>query len=288
MKLIKPKSISGEIMELIEEADDKLIIVSPYCDFKNWQKIINTFEVALKKEIDIEFYIRDDQPKSLEQVRDLGIEPILIRNLHTKLYINEHTAIVSSMNLLYSSDSNSLDIAYKTETEKEYKELIDYYERYLRGNVNRTVSKFEEHDGDMYNYILDKLSQQLLLGVGIDFEEPNSFTLKTRNRYNFFITEGNRRCLRISGIFSYSEFQYAIKLDEKKILENEWVEKIELVEGKPGYYNMIWGEAGKNLKSKSLDNVLNGEQELIADAIVEFVLLVEGIKQKHRDSQGWK
>ena len=39
MKLIKPSQISGEIMTLIEEADKKLIIVSPYCKFSDWKKL---------------------------------------------------------------------------------------------------------------------------------------------------------------------------------------------------------------------------------------------------------
>lgn len=41
MKLIKPSSVSGEIMTLIEEADEKVILVSPYCKVKKWYKLLN-------------------------------------------------------------------------------------------------------------------------------------------------------------------------------------------------------------------------------------------------------
>ena len=46
--------------------------------------------------------------------------------------MNEKEAIVSSMNLLLSSEMNSLDIAYKTTNLEEYNELLDYYNRYIK------------------------------------------------------------------------------------------------------------------------------------------------------------
>lgn len=47
MKLIKPAEISSKIMTLIEEADESLIIVSPYNDLEKWDKINKRFESAI-------------------------------------------------------------------------------------------------------------------------------------------------------------------------------------------------------------------------------------------------
>ena len=58
-----------------------------------------------------------------------------IPHLHSKLYMNEKSGIVTSMNCLLSSEINSLEIGYSTETPQEYKELLHYYQRYIRDSA---------------------------------------------------------------------------------------------------------------------------------------------------------
>ena len=126
MKLIKPKQISGEIMTLFEEADKKVIIVSPYYNVTKWNKLLNCFQELKRRNIEIEFYVRENEWESINELKAIGFNSIAIPNLHTKLYINDKYAIVSSMNLNLSSDTNSLDIALKTETDAEYNDLLEY------------------------------------------------------------------------------------------------------------------------------------------------------------------
>lgn len=127
MKLIKPSQISGEIMTLIQVADSKLVIVLPYYKFDAWKKLLNSIKFPIDKQIAIEFYVREGEFQSINQVKNIGFTPIEIKRLHTKLYFTENYAIVSSMNLVEASDMESLDIAYKTETKEEYNDLLDYY-----------------------------------------------------------------------------------------------------------------------------------------------------------------
>ena len=132
MQLIKPKQISGETMTLIEEASKQLIIISPYYNVSKWYKLLNAFDSLKNKNVSVEFYVRKSEPVSICEIKSIGFIPFEIPNLHTKLYLNESYGIVSSMNLNVSSDTNSLDIAYKTETEEEYLELYKYYETYIK------------------------------------------------------------------------------------------------------------------------------------------------------------
>ncbi len=119
-------------MTLFEEADKKVIIVSPYYQVRQWKKLLNCFSDLRQRDIEIEFYVREDSQEGISELKSLGFNPILIPRLHTKLYINDKYAIVSSMNLCLGSDDNSLDIALRTETDEEYNELIDYYKRYIQ------------------------------------------------------------------------------------------------------------------------------------------------------------
>jgi hypothetical protein len=135
MHLIKPAEISSKIMTLIDEADEELIIVSPYNDLVGWQKLNNHLKAALKKKIKILYYARENEKhKGLEE---LGIRPVLINNLHAKIYMNEKYAIVASMNLVQYSDNNSLDIGYLIESPDQLKELRAFYDRYIKKTTEK-------------------------------------------------------------------------------------------------------------------------------------------------------
>ena len=49
---------------------------------------------------------------------------ILINDLHAKLYLNENYGILTSQNIVYYSDINSIDIAHQTENNSEKKSLL--------------------------------------------------------------------------------------------------------------------------------------------------------------------
>lgn len=128
MKLIEPAEISGSIMTLIDKAVHEVIIVSPYNKVSEWKKFTLRINKAQKRGIGIKWYTRANNvsKQNSQEVKDLGIEPILIDNLHAKLYLNDKQAIITSMNLNESSDEKSLDIGYLTETEHEYKEIHSF------------------------------------------------------------------------------------------------------------------------------------------------------------------
>jgi hypothetical protein len=132
MELIKPSEISGRIMTLIEEADEKLVLVSPYYNISKWDKLLHRLTELKRKNISVEIYVREHEAQSIQEILKQGFKYSAIPNLHTKLYFNEKQAIVSSMNLNQSSDTNSLDIGLVNETTEEYEMLVNYYERYIR------------------------------------------------------------------------------------------------------------------------------------------------------------
>lgn len=96
-------------MTLIEEADKKVVLVSPYFRVRRWYKFLKRLESAKQRNIAVEIYVREGEVESIEEVQEIGFHPITVPYLHTKLYINEKQVIVSSMNLLLSSDTSSLE-----------------------------------------------------------------------------------------------------------------------------------------------------------------------------------
>ncbi|MFO7671328.1 MAG: hypothetical protein R6W31_16840 [Bacteroidales bacterium] len=133
MKMIKPSEISARILTLLDESDERVILVSPYMKISRWYKFLQKFNELKTRKIQTEIYVRDD-PDNTATYRDLdqvGLPYKKIPHLHSKLYLNERSGIVSSMNLLLSSEINSLDIGYATETLAEYNELLGFYQRYI-------------------------------------------------------------------------------------------------------------------------------------------------------------
>lgn len=270
MIFLKPNSVSGEIMNLLDEAKEKVIIVSPYCKFDKWYRLTNKIKDLKSRGIEVEFYIRDNEPETYEQVMNIGIKPICIPNLHSKLYLNEKYGIVTSMNLLLSSEINSLELGYKTESKQEYNELTDFYSTYLNKNIKNSNIDLDWIES-LNSKLLEKFSQIRI------FENEGSLQIKTSsNNYDIFIwNNNNTNKLRISGIVSGKEFEY-VKSIEKSILLQDLI--IELINGKNGYYDSIWATLEINLKTIDINNVQFSESEKIVNSIVDFISKVEEIK----------
>lgn len=131
MKFIPPLEIASKIMTLIVEAEKELILVSPYVNINYWEKMKRSLQIALSKEVDLHFIIRENADNEINALKNLGIYPIKIKDLHAKVYINDKYAIVTSQNIIEYSDINSIDVGYVTETEDERIELINYVNTYI-------------------------------------------------------------------------------------------------------------------------------------------------------------
>lgn len=277
MKLIKPSQISGEILTLFEEADEKVIIVSPYCKIGKWYKLLAKLKSLIERNVEIEFYVREGEFETIQEIEQVGIEPICIKNLHSKIYMNEKEAIVSSMNLLLSSEMNSLDIAYKTTTLEEYKELLDYYNRYIKQTEKENIN-FEK------NYLFETLSNKFER-IRI-YENENELAFKTNNNnYSCFIWntgKKNQNKLRISGILSGKEFESSKYLKNK--IQKRTNLEIEFIEGgsRNGYgYDSVWATSFDFLETQNINYIIPKELNLITENILNFITEIQNIKNNN-------
>ncbi len=274
MKLLKPNNISGEIMTLLDEADEKVVIVSPYCKIDKWFKLLKKIKSLQDRNIHIEFYVRDGVQETIEQVLNIGIEPILIPNLHAKIYMNEKTAIVTSMNLLLYSDINSLDIGYKTDTIEEYNELVEFYNRNIK------LNSYQMNDPELFdwrNHIYETLNKGC--GKTRIYEENGGIKIYSGgNQYNSFIwNDRKNNFLRISGILSGAEFDF-IESNLDDIQKNSNI-AFELQKGIGNYYSQIFGTLSPSIDSSVINNIRQKEETIIANSIIEFILVINKIKE---------
>src|SRR5690606_7364671 len=262
-------------LTLIDEADKNVIIVSPYCRFQKWYKLKEKLNSLQSRGIDIEFYIREGESDTFNEVYFLGIFTMEVKGHHCKIYMNEKYAIVSYMNLVRSSEINSIEIAYKTESHKEYLELLQFVNQSIRKQkkTNKNHLKLSEKQKSL-NEILSENNIR-------SWEEDNLLTIRTlNNNYSAFIFRAgkNKNVLRINGILSQIELEYSQKIISD--VEKNAGLKIECIEGKGNHYNMIWGTSWENLSTENILYPSYSEINYLANCILHFIGEVEKIKFK--------
>lgn len=267
MRIIAPYQISSEIINLINHAKEYLILVSPYIDIQKWDAFKTEFIKAQKRGVKISIYIRNDTGnfKSWEQLEAFGIKPKLIEGLHAKLYFNEHSGIVTSMNLLNSSNLSALEFGAIYDTSAELSELKSFVKSYLSPIVEKAIPT----DDDLYlakekftTVLINALENELKRGVTCRWD-GRSFLLQAENQFHFNIDKV-KNSFYIYGIISGLEHDHY-----NQFLENTDLQKRAVVTLQN---SSIVVNINKKLSSSNFDHLLINEKIELLDCIVDFVL----------------
>jgi hypothetical protein len=150
--LSSKKELNDCLFSIIEHSQDTLKIVSPYVDFvefvntvsrtsddieskqQKWEKMI---KLLIEKKNILEIYTKPKSAKneSVDNIENslklFGNSIVTLDKLHAKIYMNDNTALLSSMNLTLWSFNHSIDFGVVTETEAEYRTVLDYCNKYI-------------------------------------------------------------------------------------------------------------------------------------------------------------
>jgi hypothetical protein len=295
MNFIKPSEISARILSLLDESDEKVIIVSPYMKISKWYKFSNKIESLKTRRIYTEIYVRDD-PENTATYRDLenlALEYYKIPNLHCKLYMNEKYGIVTSMNLLLSSEINSLEIGYATESRSEYTDLLNFYHRYIQIGEPLQFKTIAGRPTADLKVIMHNIREELKgrskntwLWLALD-----ALHLSTgENNYIFSIKDGYLRItafLRISSRTEQNAIQ-RLKLIAKKV-EDITAVNIEMSLGTESLIRtksqsgiqQLSGKAKKAIGSTCMSGILIDEAEFIIETVTRFVETTDDLLVQH-------
>ena len=146
MKFIgDPNDLYKEILSIVRNSKEYLYIVSPYIGFEkdssHLKAFKNAFREALKRNVNISIITRgrDPQapPKNIYIIRDfLDYQDhiFLVPYLHSKIYCNESSVLITSLNLSISSLFNQnhesgVVLTRKNSIEaQEHEKIISYIE----------------------------------------------------------------------------------------------------------------------------------------------------------------
>jgi len=128
-KILRTHQLSAEIINLIDNANQYCYLVTPY--YKPWELLNRSLELAAQAKKKIYFILRNElKVNNIASMlsRQYKCEVRILDYLHTKLYVSDKQAIISSMNLYDTSNSRNLEMGYliesKPEVQKIKKEII--------------------------------------------------------------------------------------------------------------------------------------------------------------------
>jgi len=148
---LKTSGITHEIEQLISNAKQKLYLITPYLQISPLIKPLIRDLVLKIPTIDIIVVCRSDKinAEDMEFLQNLkSVKIWALDNLHAKCYLNEDTAILSSMNLYQYSERNNYEMGVKIQRsegdETVYQELSDYIGIILRESVKYEIKRVEK------------------------------------------------------------------------------------------------------------------------------------------------
>lgn len=280
MKIIPPYQISSEILNIVNEATDYIILVSPYVDFTNWERIKSDLRNAQSRNVKIIFYTRleDKNFKSWEQIEELGIKPFLVKNLHAKLYFNEKTGVVTSMNLLTSSNLNAIEFGTLIDSHSELDELKKYVKKYL--DPNATKEKPDDEDlylaKEKFKVILENcLSNTLNRNVSCK-QDSNGISFNAESTFYATIDRVNNKMFLgviVSGLEkdNFEKFKSSSQLKFAEIF---------LESGGNDYYSKFNLQASKRYSNSNFDLLLISEKKEILNIISTFTTEIVEFKNQ--------
>ncbi len=129
IEFLETTGISAALTDLIKNSNEKLFLMSPYLQIADRLRLL--IKERDSRKIDIRVVFRTDKLNAEEMsfLQELtSVQVLSCENLHAKCYLNENTAIITSMNLYQHSQQNNWEMGIKIEknTEPElYKKISD-------------------------------------------------------------------------------------------------------------------------------------------------------------------
>ena len=152
-KFLNSSGTTYHLEELIKNASDRLIIISPYLKLNERIKELLEDRNRLKIDIRIVYGKNDLQPEEINWLKNLTfIRTSFCKNLHAKCYLNENECIITSLNLYEFSQVNNNEMGvliYRNEDAKLYADTYEEAQRIIRisDEVRMSLEKVTGSEG---------------------------------------------------------------------------------------------------------------------------------------------
>jgi len=132
-KFLNTSATNYFLEELIKNAKDRLILISPFLKLNDRIKELLIDKDRLKIDVRIVYGKSELQPEEIRWLNELSyIRTSFCKNLHAKCYLNEEICIISSLNLYEFSQVNNNEMGVLIERSDDSDLYRDAYEEAQR------------------------------------------------------------------------------------------------------------------------------------------------------------
>lgn len=135
-KFLNTSATNYYLEELIKNASDRLILISPFLKLNDRIKELLEDKDRLKIDVRIVYGKSELQPEEINWLKELTfVRTSFCKNLHAKCYMNESSCIISSLNLYEFSQVNNNEMGVYIERDADhdmYRDAYDEAQRIIR------------------------------------------------------------------------------------------------------------------------------------------------------------
>jgi phosphatidylserine/phosphatidylglycerophosphate/cardiolipin synthase-like enzyme len=135
-KFLNTSATNYFLEELIKDAKDRLILISPYLKLNDRMKELLADKNRLKIDVRMVYGKSELQPQEISWLKELTyIRTSFCKNLHAKCYLNEELCIITSLNLYEFSqvNNNEMGILLRRSDDAElYRDAYEEAQRIIR------------------------------------------------------------------------------------------------------------------------------------------------------------
>jgi phosphatidylserine/phosphatidylglycerophosphate/cardiolipin synthase-like enzyme len=135
-KFLNTSATNYFLEELIKDAKDRLILISPFLKLNDRIKELLADKNRLKIDVRIVYGKSELQPEEINWLKELTyIRTSFCKNLHAKCYMNEELCIIASLNLYEFSQVNNNEMGVlirRAEDADLYKDAYEEAQRIIR------------------------------------------------------------------------------------------------------------------------------------------------------------
>ena len=203
-KFLNTSATNYFLEELIKDAKDRLILISPFLKLNDRMKELLADKNRLKIDVRIVYGKSELQPEEINWLKELTyIRTSFCKNLHAKCYLNEEFCIITSLNLYEFSQVNNNEMGVliqRSEDAELYKDAYEEAQRIIRISDEVRISlervaseteakpEAEESGGKLTS---SKLAQKLGMKTNEFIEKlVSSGFLETRDEKHYLTAKG--------------------------------------------------------------------------------------------------
>ena len=138
-RILIDDAVEDAVLDLIRKASEYVTLVSPYN--RVWRHLQDAIREALQRGISVTVVYRQDKDNDGNKylaswLLGEGGQAYEVEWLHAKIYLNESSLLVTSMNLLESSSKNSWEVGVRIDDHNEREALLSYVDKLIeRGRL---------------------------------------------------------------------------------------------------------------------------------------------------------